>query len=121
MLLGVFAFLSIVTGMIYHPLNGWIEGFSIYVAIFLLVLITSFNDWRKDRQFVRLQSLARDEEVSTIRGKDNAVQTLNIWDLVVGDVVQLSAGDKVPADCLLLSGSNLTVDESVTKAMGDCS
>lgn len=112
MIVAVFALLSIITGMIYHPRTGWIEGFSIYLAILILVLITSLNDWSKDKQFVRLQSLAQDEDIAVIRGKKNQVQTLSIWNLVVGDVIQLSAGDKVPADCLLIKGSNLQVDES---------
>jgi len=53
---------------------GWIEGVAILCALALLILITSINDWNKDRQFVKLQSLSRDEDVTVIRGKQGAMQ-----------------------------------------------
>lgn len=79
------------------------------MAAFILVLLTSLNDWSKDKQFVKLQSIAKDQEVSAIRGKHNSFQTINGWDLVVGDVISLDAGDKVPADCLIITQTNVEV------------
>ncbi len=38
--------------------------------------------------------------------------TVNIWDLCVGDVVMLNAGDRVPADCIIIKSANVEVDES---------
>ena len=48
----------------------------------------------------------------TVRGKKGSVQSVNIWDLVVGDIVHLTAGDKVPADCLIVDGQQLKVNEA---------
>ena len=115
-LIAVFAILSIITGMIYDPSKGWIEGVSIIFSLFILVIITSANDLKKDKTFVALQSHARDEELPTIRGKIGSMQSLNIWGLVVGDVVALSAGDKVPADCLVVESVNLIVDQNKVRA-----
>ena len=112
LLIAVFAVLSIIAGMIYHPTKGWIEGVSILVALFILVLISSLNDIYKDKTFVRLQSFGQDEELATVRGKKGSVQSVNIWELVVGDIVHLTAGDKVPADCLIVDGQQLKMDES---------
>jgi magnesium-transporting ATPase (P-type) len=53
--------------------------------------------------------LSRDEDVVVIRGKQGAMQQVNIWDLVVGDVAIL---DKTPADCIIISSQNLKVQES---------
>jgi len=97
--------------MIQDVRTGWVEGISILLALTLLVLITSWNDWLKDRQFVKLASNSRDEEVTVIRGKLGAMQRIDIWSLVVGDVVILNAGDKVPADCIIISSSNLLVED----------
>lgn len=33
---------------------GWVPGASIYVAILIVVTLTSVNDWLKDKQFVNL-------------------------------------------------------------------
>ena len=40
------------------------------------------------------------------------MQSVNIWDLVVGDIVHLTAGDKVPADCLIVDDQQVKVSES---------
>jgi Ca2+ transporting ATPase len=95
------------------PKWGWIEGVSIYVAIFIIVSLTSLNDWVKDKQFVRLQSLVKDEDIAVIRGKYGATQSVNIYNLVVGDIILLESGARVPADCLLLEGQDITVDETM--------
>jgi hypothetical protein len=50
-------------------LYGWLEGFSIYLAIILIVSVTSGNDWAKDKQFVMLQSELKNEEITVLRGK----------------------------------------------------
>lgn len=44
------------------------------------------------------------------RGKRAQMQSISVWDLVVGDIVHLTAGDKVPADCLVISSASLKVD-----------
>ena len=38
--------------------------------------------------------------------------SISIYELVVGDIIELRTGDKLPVDCLLLSGSQVQVDES---------
>ena len=66
----------------------------------------------KDKNFVKLQSELKYETIAVIRGKYGATQTVNIYDLVVGDIVILETGCRIPADCLLIDGQDLTSDES---------
>jgi P-type E1-E2 ATPase len=66
----------------------------------------------KDKNFVKLQSELKNETIAVIRGKYGATQTVNIYDLVVGDIVILETGCRIPADCLLIDGQDLTSDES---------
>jgi magnesium-transporting ATPase (P-type) len=47
--------------------------------------------------------------VPVVRGKQSATQSVSIWDLVVGDIILLETGSRVPADCLVLEGSDLKV------------
>jgi P-type E1-E2 ATPase len=37
---------------------------------------------------------------------------MKIKDVVVGDVIEVSAGNRVPADCVLFEEMNIKVDES---------
>lgn len=39
--------------------------------------------------------------------------SIPVRELVVGDVVDLNQGDRVPADCILLEEMNITVDQSI--------
>lgn len=47
-----------------------------------------------------------------IRGKFGATQTQSVWDLVVGDIILLSTGDRIPADCLIVESSGIVVEET---------
>jgi Ca2+-transporting ATPase len=95
--------------MIYEPKTGWVEGVSIYVVLALGVLITSVNDYIKDKCFVDLQAVAKDSNLGVFRGKMGQMQTINMWDLVVGDVIQLNSGDVVPADCIIMKSDYVNV------------
>ena len=119
LLVAIFAILSIIPGMIVEPKSGWVEGVFILIALFIQVLITAFSDYGKDTKFVNLQSLNRDESLPVLRGKNGSMQTISIWQLVVGDVLLLQPGDKIPADCLILESNNLTVKEITRYDNGD--
>lgn len=38
------------------PAVDWVEGVAICVAIIIVVLVGSLNDWQKERAFVRLNA-----------------------------------------------------------------
>jgi len=70
---------------------GWIEGVAILVAVMVVVLVTSFNDWRKERQFRGLQSkIEHEHKFSTIRATE--VVQIPVGDIVVGDICQVKYG-----------------------------
>lgn len=76
-------------------------------------MILTYSDLVKDRRFVSLQSLIKEENIPVIRGKFGATHSRSVWELVVGDIILLSAGDRIPADCLLLESSDLQVEEKI--------
>lgn len=51
---------------------GWIEGFAIFCAVFVVSGVGSWNDYKKDEQFVELQKIsARENNVIVKReGKE---------------------------------------------------
>lgn len=112
-ILAIAAFVSVFTGMLAEGAAwGWVQGASIYFAILVIVCVTAGNDWMKDKNFVKLQSEIKNENISVIRGKYAATQSINIYDVVVGDVILLETGCRVPADCVLLEGNEITIDET---------
>uniref|UniRef100_A0A1I8P3E0 Calcium-transporting ATPase n=1 Tax=Stomoxys calcitrans TaxID=35570 RepID=A0A1I8P3E0_STOCA len=90
---------------------GWIEGFAILVSVIVVVLVTAFNDYSKERQFRGLQSRIEGEhKFSIIRGGE--VCQISVGDIVVGDIAQIKYGDLLPADGILIQSNDLKVDES---------
>jgi Ca2+ transporting ATPase len=90
--------------------HGWIDGTSIIVAILIIVTVTVGNNYVKEKQFQELQSKS---DVMTARvTRNNETVTLDSQELVVGDIVEIPTGDKIPADCIVITATDLTVSEA---------
>ena len=50
--------------------------------------------------------MIKDEIIAVIRGRVGATQTVSVWDLVVGDIILVETGARVPADCLVITASD---------------
>ncbi|XP_020809971.1 plasma membrane calcium-transporting ATPase 2 isoform X3 [Drosophila serrata] len=91
--------------------HGWIEGLAILISVIVVVIVTAFNDYSKERQFRGLQSRIEGEhKFSVIRGGD--VCQISVGDILVGDIAQIKYGDLLPADGCLIQSNDLKVDES---------
>lgn len=82
----------------------------------MILFITTVADLVKDRRFVALQSLIKEETCPVIRGKFGATQSVSVWDLVVGDVILLQAGARVPADCLVVEAADLEAEDAAPRS-----
>ena len=70
---------------------GWIEGVAILVSVIVVVLVTAFNDFTKEKQFRGLQSrIEQEQKFATIRNGQNL--EIPVADIVVGDVCQIKYG-----------------------------
>ncbi|XP_055922081.1 plasma membrane calcium-transporting ATPase 2 isoform X2 [Eupeodes corollae] len=91
--------------------HGWIEGLAILISVIVVVIVTAFNDYSKERQFRGLQNRIEGEhKFSVIRG--GQVCQISVGDIVVGDIAQVKYGDLLPADGVLIQSNDLKVDES---------
>jgi len=90
---------------------GWIEGAAILISVAVVVIVTAFNDWTKERQFRGLQNRIEGEhKFSVIRNGEGI--DINVGELVVGDICQVKYGDLLPTDGILIQCNDLKVDES---------
>lgn len=92
------------------PKVDWVEGVAILVAVCIVVLVGAANDYQKERQFAKLNAKKEDRELIVIRNGGEQ-KLISIFDLLVGDIINLQTGDVVPADCILLQGE-VECDES---------
>lgn len=87
----------------------WYETIGIVIAILLASLISTISEYGSEKAFEKLQ-----EEASVIKCRvirNGKKQEINVSDVVVGDIVCLEQGDKIPADGVIVKGK-LSVDES---------
>lgn len=87
----------------------WYETIGILIAILLASFISTISEYGSEQAFNRLQ-----EESSKTKARvkrNGIIIEIPIGEIVVGDIVILSSGDKVPADGYLIKG-NLSLDES---------
>lgn len=90
---------------------GWIEGAAILVSVIIVVLVTAFNDYTKEKQFRGLQSRIEHEHKFSVIRAGEVIQLL-VSELVVGDICQVKYGDLLPADGIIIQSNDLKVDES---------
>ncbi len=89
-------------GEIYEPLGT-------LIAVLLVTIISARTEMASDREYRKLKDNTKKETVKVHRhGK---ICVIEVDELVVGDIVILQSGDKIPADGILVSG-DLRVDNS---------
>lgn len=87
----------------------WYETVGIAIAIFLASFISTLSEYGSEKAFDKLQQEAAKTKVKVKRFE--GILTIPLEEIVVGDIVLLEYGEKIPADGVLLTGS-LTIDES---------
>jgi len=103
--------LGVIPGVAEDPSKEWVEGFSIIIAIFVVVSVGSITNWSKERSFRELNKKTdSDLQVTLIRDKDTL--TKHPDDILVGDVIKLKYGDMMKVDGIILEASELEFDES---------
>eukprot|EP00297_Palpitomonas_bilix_P001737 CAMPEP_0113902812 /NCGR_PEP_ID=MMETSP0780_2-20120614/22080_1 /TAXON_ID=652834 /ORGANISM="Palpitomonas bilix" /LENGTH=1043 /DNA_ID=CAMNT_0000895703 /DNA_START=155 /DNA_END=3283 /DNA_ORIENTATION=+ /assembly_acc=CAM_ASM_000599 len=95
----------------YTKPGSYIEGIVIVIAVLIVAFVTAGNDYSKERQFRSLNDVKNDIRVKVVRGGDE--HQVSTYEIVVGDIVVLESGDKIPADGIFIKGHGLAVDESV--------
>lgn len=109
-LLIVAALASLAIGLVDDPDDGWIEGVAILIAVTIVLMVTAGNDYVKEKQFYKLR--VESENQMIIVKRDGALTEVNNKDLLVGDIILFKGGDIFEADCIMVAGYGVQVDES---------
>ena len=87
-ILCVAAVISLTLGIAMQGLaQGWIEGFSILLAVIIITVVASGNNYMKEQQFRKLNQVASRKNINVIRNSE--VKNMSVYDLLVGDIVQI--------------------------------
>jgi len=85
------------------------DAFSITLAVAIVSTVAFVQEVRSEQSIAALKQLIP-PSCSCVR--DGAVITLEARELVPGDIIILSLGDRVPADCRVFSSAELQINES---------
>lgn len=89
--------------------HDWYESAGIAIAVFLATFVSTLSEYGSESAFEKLQ-----EEASRILcrvRRDGRLCSVALDEIVVGDIVLLQSGERIPADGVLIEGE-LRVDQS---------
>src|SRR3990172_8548737 len=90
-------------------LGHGLEAIAIAVIVIFAVLLGFIQEYRAERAIEALRQMAAPTATVLREGQENEVPAR---ELVVGDVILLAAGDKVPGDLRLLEAINLQIHKA---------
>ena len=89
------------------------ESFVEPIIIIAIVILNALMGFIQEEKADQAVAALKEMQVSSVRVRRNDnVFIVNSEDIVVGDIILLEAGDKVPADARLIETISLKVDES---------
>jgi Ca2+-transporting ATPase len=97
-------------GALYLAFGDLQEGLTLFGFVLLTLTLTLFQEGRTERAIEALRDLTSPRALVI---RDGQPQRIAGRDVVRGDLLKLSEGDRVPADALLLSADGLRADESL--------
>lgn len=101
--------LLLATGVAYALVGGLEDALVIIGIIVVVITVEVFNERRAEQALVALNQLA---EPQALVVRDGAAREISAEEVVLGDVLVLQEGQRVPADARLVEGFGLWADES---------
>lgn len=82
----------------------------ISVMVIFSGLLRFFQEYRSNQAAEQLKKMVK--SITTVV-RDGTPQDINVSEIVPGDIVKLSAGDMVPADCRIVNSKDLFISEAM--------
>ena len=97
--------------VLHHKDASFVDSIGIVLAVLLATLAGFLSEMKSAREFELLSKVKDDILIKVLR--NGQIVEVSINDIVVGDLVRLDLGDKVPADGVMLEAMGLLIDQSV--------
>ncbi|MGC9445076.1 MAG: cation-translocating P-type ATPase [Candidatus Methanospirareceae archaeon] len=102
--------LLLASGTLYLFLGDLEEGLMLLGFVFVIMGITFYQERKTERALEALRDLSSPRALVIRDGKERRIPGREV---VVGDILVVSEGDRVSADAVILSSSHLSADESL--------
>ncbi|MBD3397699.1 calcium-translocating P-type ATPase, PMCA-type [Candidatus Micrarchaeota archaeon] len=104
------AIVSLVLGYLEHSEEYFFDAGLIITIVILNGLFGFFQNYKAEKSLEALKKLS---VPNAMVRRNGTPMELSSTDLVPGDIIMLSEGDKVPADARIITSKNLLIDESL--------
>ncbi len=88
--------------------EGWIEGFSILLAVIIITVVASGNNYMKEKQFRKLNEVASRKNINVVR--NGKILNMSVFELLVGDIVFIETGEILSVDGVVIEANRLSID-----------
>ncbi len=88
----------------------WFEPVGILIAVLIAGGVSSITEYRQEQKASLLKSQQEAGETTKVI-RNGTIHEIHVSEVVAGDIVYLQAGDKIPADGVIVEGS-VKVDQS---------
>ncbi|MBG6223967.1 magnesium-transporting ATPase (P-type) [Arthrobacter sp. CAN_A2] len=105
----ILIYVLLASALVTLVVGDWIDAVVILAVTLINALVGVIQDGRSQKALDGIRSLL---SLSAKAKREGGWINVDAADLVVGDIVRMEPGDKVPADARLLRASTLQVDES---------
>ncbi len=102
-------YILVIAGLVTLILQDWTDSVVIFAAVFLNAGIGFLQENKASKIFDKLRKLVKEKTIVIRNGHEKEINQVR---LVLGDIIVLRPGDKVPADARLVEVSNLKVNEA---------
>lgn len=106
----VVLYLLVFTAIVSFFLGKELTGIVILIVILIVVVTGFIQEYKAEKAISELRKMIMPVSRIIREGKECEIPSREI---VPGDIVILRTGEKVPADCVILSESNLKINESI--------
>lgn len=103
------ATLSVSMALMSHDYQNLFEGILIFVIVIINAVVGVLQEKKAENALFALQ---KSTEPFAMVLRDSTKQKIKTSDIVVGDIVFIKTGNRVPADIRLIDSTNLKCDES---------
>ncbi|MEO0091482.1 MAG: cation-translocating P-type ATPase [candidate division WOR-3 bacterium] len=102
--------LLIASGLVYLIFGNMMDALMLLCFVFVVLGITFYQERKTERTLTALRDLTSPRALVIREGKQKRIAGREV---VRGDIIILREGDRIPADAVVISETNLLVDESI--------
>jgi len=106
----VVIYLLFIATIISFLVNEFITGYAIFGALMLAILLGFAQEFRAEKAIKALEQMIVPTTTVIRDGKEEEIPSKEI---VLGDILVLKTGEKIPADCVIIEEKELKVNEAI--------